>query len=137
MKKSFIILLMAVIGFVATSCSSTMQTMKEPTVYFELNSNDYILSDQVTGEATVQRVFGIDFARLFVSKAGQFKTPVVGLPNITTDSMYAIYDMMEKNPGYDFVFYPQVYTVSEGLPGIYVNTTVKVTARLGKLKKKQ
>ena len=136
MKKSLIILLLAVISLAATSCSSTLQSMKEPTVYFELNSGDYTLSDQVSGEAVVTKVFGIDFARLFNVKAGQFKTPVIGVPGITSDNMYAIYDLMEKYPGYDFVMYPQILTTTEGVPGIFTTTNVKVTARLGKLKKK-
>lgn len=137
MKKSLFILLLAVLGLAATSCSTTYQTMKEPSVYFELNSGDYILSDQVTGEATVTKVFNVDWARLFNEKMGSFKAPIVGLNlKLNNDVLYAIYDLFEKYPGYDFVLYPQVTTVTEGLPGIYVNSTIKVTARLGKLKKK-
>lgn len=137
MKKSLFLLLLAVLALAATSCSTTFQSMKEPTVYFELNSGDYVLSDQVTGEATVAKVFNIDWARLFNQKMGSFKAPVVGLNvNLNNDSLYAIYDLFEKNPGWDFVLYPQVITTTEGIPGLYTNTTVKVTARLGKLKKK-
>ena len=136
MKKSFIIILLAVIGLTATSCSTTFQTMREPNVHFELTSNDYVLSDQVTGEATITRVLGIDWMRILNQKLGSFEAPVMGLNlRLNYDSLYAIYDLLEKHPGWDFVMYPQVETVSEGVTGIYTNTTVKVTARLGKFKK--
>ena len=136
MKKSFFILLLAVIGFTATSCSSTFQSMKEASSYIELTANDYTLSDQFTGEATVTKVFNVDWMRLFNKKIGSFNAHIVGLNiRINNDAVYAIYDLMEKHPGYDFVMYPQFTTYTEGVPGLYSNTTGKVTARLGKLKK--
>lgn len=136
MKKSLLILLIAVIGISATSCSTTFQTMKEASSYIELNSNDYTLSEQFTGEATVTKIFGIDLMRITTQKLGSFNAHVVGLNlRINNDAMYAIYDLLEKHPGYDFVMYPQVLTVTEGIPGLYQNSTIKVTARLGKLKR--
>ena len=137
MKKSAIIIALAAIALLASSCSATLQSLREPNVRFNLTSSDYTLSEPVTGEATVTRVFGIDFARLFNKKAGAIATPIVGLTTgpLSADAQYAIYDLLEKNPGYDFVMYPQVYTESSGVPYLYVNTNVKVTARLGKLKR--
>ena len=134
MKKSLFVILLAVLAFGATSCSSTIKSMKEPLAYFELNSHDYVLSEQVTGEATVVRVLGIDWARLFKSTAGAISYPVVGaiLPSTTN---YALYDLMSKNPGYDFIMYPQVYTKETNVIGIVITRHIKVTARLGKLKR--
>ena len=136
MKKSLFILLLAVLGLAATGCSTTFKSMEKASVYFELGSSDYILSDQVSGEATVTRVLNVDWMRLLNNQLGNFKAPVVGLNLHMTDPiMYAMYDLMEKNPGYDFVFYPQVTTKTEGVTGLYTVTNVKITARLGKLKR--
>lgn len=135
MKKSFFIVLMAVVAFAATSCSTTLKTIQEPQVRFELNSGDYVLSEQVVGEATITRILNVDWARLFTNRLGRINAPVYGMsiiPNL--DDMYAIYDLLEKNPGYDFVMCPQFTGKAEGIQGLYVKTTVKVVARLGKLK---
>lgn len=133
MKKSLFVLLLAVLAFGATSCSSTVKSMKEPLSYIELNSKDYTLSDIKTGEATVVRVLGVDWARLFNITAGTVSAPIIGIP-VSASQMYAIYDLLDKNPGYDFVMYPQVYDKTSGVPGIFTKTDIKVSARLGKLK---
>ena len=59
--------------------------------------------------------------------------PIIGTP-VLGNQMYAVYDLLEKNPGYDFVMYPQVYNKTTGVPGIFTKTDIKVSARLGKLK---
>lgn len=136
MKKAFIFILLAVTAVAATSCSTTLKTMKEPVVQFQLNAHDYELSEQVSGEAVVTRVLGIDWARIFTNRFGAVTSPIYGITTTATlDDMYAVYDLLEKHPGYDFVMYPQFTTVSDGIEGIYVTKTIKVTARLGKLKK--
>ncbi|MBR4827105.1 MAG: hypothetical protein IKZ91_04395 [Bacteroidales bacterium] len=136
MKKALLFILLAVTAFAATSCSTTLKTMKEPIVQFQLNSNDYVLSEQVTGEAVVTRILGVDWSRLFVNKLGSTTSPIYGITTtVSLDDTYAVYDLLEKNPGYDFVMYPQFTTVAEGVEGIYVKKTIKVTARLGKMKK--
>lgn len=133
MKKSLFVLLLAVLAFGATSCSSTIKSMKEPLSYIELNSKDYTLSDIKTGEATVVCILGVDWARLFNITAGTVSAPIIGTP-VLGNQMYAVYDLLEKNPGYDFVMYPQVYNKTTGVPGIFTKTDIKVSARLGKLK---
>ncbi len=136
MKKSLFITLLAVVAFAATSCSTTLKSVQEPVVKFELNSGDYILSEQVTGEAAIHRILGVDWARLFTNRYGTVAIPLVGVSNVSSLNMqYAIYDLIEKNPGYDFVMYPQYSTKTTGVPGLYEKTEIKVTARLGKLKK--
>ena len=133
--KRFIPILLAVVLF-ATSCSSTFKTMREPNVRFELTGHDYILSDEaVTGNATVVYVLGIDWAHLFKSKTADFDAPIIGLADILKGAeTYAINDMMEKNPGYDFVMYPQVTKKNTGFPIIFKKVEVEVKARMGKLK---
>lgn len=146
--KSFL-----VIGIVITSlssCTTLNHSMREPNTRVELNKSDFTLSDQVTAEATSKKILGIDFQRLFSKKTGEIERsgavsinlasiPVVG--NLATDktSNYALYELMSSNPGYDVVFYPQYETkISKpflGIGFIIKTTTVKTTARLGKLNK--
>lgn len=122
--------------------------MREPNVRVELTKNDFTLSDQVDAEAKSVRVIGIDFSRIFMKKTGTVEggsaaislasIPVIG--NVLSDktSNYALYELMQNNPGYDVIFYPQYETkVVKPILGIGFLTkitTVKTTARLGKLK---
>lgn len=134
MKKLLPILL--VVMLFATSCSHTFRTMREPSVLFELTGKDYVLADEaVTGEATVVYVLGIDWKRIFShTDRAEFNAPVVGLENIVRGAeQYAIYDLMQKNPGYDFVMYPQVTKSYKGFPILYKKVNVQVKARMGKL----
>ena len=64
--------------------------------------------------------------------------PFIGLP-VEAGANYALFKMMQQNPGYDVVIYPQVESYRHAPvlgTDIYSKTTYKVTARLGKLKKK-
>ena len=134
MKRLLPILLLTVV--LASSCSTTFRTMREPNVLFELTGRDYVLSDDaVTGEASVLYVFGIDWKRLFShTDRAEFDAPIVGLEKIIKGAeQYAIYDLMEKNPGYDFVMYPQVTKSYKQFPLIYRRVNVTVKARMGKL----
>jgi len=134
MKRLLPILVLVVLF--ASSCSSTYRTMREPNVRFELTGHDYILSDEaVTGEASVLYILGIDWEHLFGGKTADFNAPIFGLSEIISGpESYAIYDLMQKNPGYDFVMYPQVKKTSKSFPLIYKRVNVEVKARMGKLK---
>lgn len=147
MKKFFLLVAVCgLFGLFMSSCDTYRHSMKEPNVYFELYANDIELSEQVIGEATVTRIVGIDWERLFGTReigesaiTGVPEIPVIG--NLLADAgvSYALYDLMQKYPGYDVVVYPQVEThkVAPVLgTNIYSTTTYKVTARLGKLKNK-
>lgn len=63
--------------------------------------------------------------------------PVIGsiVPDVTSN--YALYKLMAEHPGYDVVFYPQ-FEKRKHAPilgtSLYSKTTVKVTARLAKMK---
>ncbi|MCB0736917.1 MAG: hypothetical protein KDC92_05335 [Bacteroidetes bacterium] len=129
------------------SCSLTMRSMKSPNTRVELELSDFELSDQVSAEATSTRILSIDFERLFNAQTASVEAdggmpisaasiPVFGDFVMDPTKGYALYELMNANPGYDVVFYPQFETKIKrpiGLPLITI-TEVKVTARLGKLK---
>jgi len=124
------------------SCSSVSHSMREPLVRFDLNANDMELSAPVTGTATSVRVLGVDWQRLFSTNYASTGIYVIGdimNSNVVLGSKdYAVYDLIEKNPGWDFVVYPQYHTDSYrvwGLGLIYSRTTTTVTARMGRLAK--
>ena len=145
------------IAFIAAitlaSCTSINKGMREPNTRVNLEKKDFSLSDQVVGEASTTQILGIDWKRLFnktsgtISKDGAFagplgidisSIPVIGGFIVNPTASYALYDVMQKNPGYDVAFYPQFeVTVKRpiGLGFIYKVTTVKTTTRLGKLNK--
>lgn len=143
MKKFRLLLICAVACLLMGSCRTYTHSMKTPNSYVEYHAEDFTLSDAVEGEATVYRVLGVDWIHLFGTKQiGETSSvgtviPFIGL-DIPTGSNYALYDLMQKNPGYDVVIYPQVQTYRYAPvlgTDIWSRTTYKVTARLGKLKK--
>ena len=150
MNKNLINKFFAIVFVVTTlsSCIATNKTMREPNALVEFEKSDFTLSGQVAGTATTTRVLGIDWTRLFRANTGNVQSsglaslslasiPVIGTYIADVTSNYALYELMEANPGYDVVFYPQFETVVKRpvlLGIIYSKTTVKATARLGKLK---
>lgn len=136
-----------------SSCSTINKTMREPNTRVELNKSDFVLSDQVSAEAVSVKILMIDFSRLFNKNTGAvesdvpssgfniYSIPVIGSLLSATDETagFALYKLMDSNPGYDVVFYPQYTTkVSKPILGIgfiFKTTKVEVKARLGKLKK--
>jgi hypothetical protein len=120
--------------------------MREPQTLLKLERENLEISQQVSAEATSTKILGIDFERLLTSKEGNVEKdgamptladiPVIG--NVLGDKTanYALYELMVNNPGYDIVLYPQ-YEMKIFRPigiGIVTITTVKVTARLAKIK---
>jgi hypothetical protein len=130
-----------------SSCTTLNRTIKEPNVRVELQKSDFSLSEQVSAEAKATKILGIDFERLFTKKTATSEgsssgislatLPVVG--NVLSDKTanYALYELLEANKGYDVIFYPQYETKVVkpflGIGFIMKTTTVKTTARLGKL----
>ena len=143
MKKFRLVLVCAIAVLFMSSCHTYNHSMKTPNSYVEYHAEDFTLSDQVTGEATVVRVIGIDWKHLFGTKEiGETASvgttvPYIGM-TIPGGANYALFQLMQKNPGYDVVIYPQVESYRHAPvlgTDIYSKTTYKVTARLGKLKK--
>lgn len=136
MKKVVLLLIGVVMLFMAASCHSYHHTMREPNIRVELNADNLELSQQVSAEATVTRILGLDWGRIF-GKTEIGTTPVLGAI-ITGGANFALYKLMQENPGYDVVIYPQVESHRHAPvlgTDLYSKTTYKVTARLGKLKK--
>jgi hypothetical protein len=151
MKKTMIKMVMFVALIAAfSSCTTLNKTMREPNTRVNLTKSDFSLSDQVTAEAKTVKVLGIDWARIFTKKTGAVEgggsssislasIPVIG--NFVSDKTanYSLYELMNGNPGYDVVFYPQyetkVFKPVLGIGFLTKITTVKTTARLGKLNK--
>lgn len=143
MRKTFTkLVLIATLAVAFSSCSLSRHAMREPNSYLELKMSDFVISDQVSAEATTTRVFGIDWARLFNKKMGDINgpsaasIPVIGSVIFEPTVDYSLYNLMQTNPGYDVVLYPQYETKVQrpiGLGFIIKTTTVKTTARLGKL----
>jgi len=145
------IILMGTVFFLFTGCTAVNKTMREPNVRLELELDDFILSEQVSAEATSTKIVGIDWQRIFKQETGYTQgggsmminlasIPVVGNYVIDQTANYALYEMMMANPNYDVVIYPQFETTVErpllGIGFILKTTTVKATARLGKLNSK-
>lgn len=151
MKKLLLVCATTAVLFL-TNCTSINKSMREPNTRVNLEKKDFTLSDQVTGEASSTQILGIDWNRLFnktsgsISKDGNVSAfriniasiPVIGGFIVSPVAGYSLYDVMEKNKGYDVAFYPQFETTIKrpiGLGFIYKITTVKTTTRLGKLNK--
>jgi len=141
MKKIKLLLVLAVMSLVFSSCTLQSHSMKMPSNHVEFHKDDFTFSKQVSGEATEVIIIGIDWARLIsgkkygeTSQAGKFQIPIIGGLIASKVNMYALYNLMQDNPGYDVVFYPQFETHASGIPIIYMTTKVKVTARLAKIK---
>ena len=131
-----------------TGCTAVNKTMREPNARLELEMDNFILSEQVSAEATSTKIIGIDWQRIFKQETGFVQgggsmminlasIPVLGNYVIDQTANYALYEMMMANPNYDVVLYPQYETTVErpllGLGFILKTTTVKATARLGRL----
>src|SRR5258708_38171068 len=106
--KAIIFGLMFAIGF--SSCTMNSKMMREPNAHMEWKKDDFTYSAQVSGEATVVKILGIDFARLFKKEVGMTvggvtsaSIPVIGplLDKFLGDKSvgYAMFDMMNKNQG--------------------------------------
>lgn len=158
----------SLILLILTSCSIQNRSMKSTSELLLLNVKDFELSEQVTASATVVRVFGVDWKRLFSWQTGvigdgiqtseiqvgtgyhsisaldannndltsisTFILPVLGTILRGNAPAYALNTLMQENPGYDMIIYPQYNRKKKVVPFFYSKTEVEVTARLGKLK---
>ena len=140
MKLLRILMVFTAIAVMFTSCTIKSHSMKTPNNYVEFQKEDFEFSGQVSGEATEVKIIGIDFARIFQKKLGEvtepagLQIPIIGSLIANKVNLYALYNVMKDNPGYDVVFYPQFETQKTGIPIIFTTTKVKVTARLAKIK---
>ena len=150
MKRAMFTLTLLMAGMLLyTGCTSVHQTMREPNARVEFEKDDFEFSEQVSATATSTTIFSIDWERLFRQETGDVEgvsiipinlalIPVVGHVMGVPAANFALYEMMQTNPGYDVVFYPQYLITVEkpvlGLGFIYKTTTVTATARLARIK---
>ncbi len=140
MKKAKLLFLIAALAIIGSSCTTMTRSMKTPANHVEFTKDDFDLSKQVTGEATQTKILGIDFARILTKKYGEINRvgaidiPIIGNYVNGWGNLYALYNIMNDNPGYDVIFYPAYETKKTGIPILFETTTIKVNARLGKLK---
>lgn len=130
-----------------SSCTSVYKNMREPNSRVDFTSKDFTFSEQKSAEAQETKIIGVDWKRLFKKEEGAVdkdqalglsvaSLPVIGTFLVDKASNYALYNLMQANPGYDVVFYPQ-YEKTVQYPillPIYKKTTVTVKARLAKIK---
>ena len=101
-----------------SSCTTLNHAMREPNTRVNFNKSDFTLSEQVSAEAKTVKVLGIDWSRLFKNKTGSVdgggyssislaSIPVIGNYIADKTANYSLYELMDKNLGYDVVFYPQ------------------------------
>lgn len=159
-----LVFILSVFALLLSSCSISNQSMKTPNYHIEFYKTDFDYSEQVTAEAQSVRVLMIDWKRLFKWQSGQIESdrfntsnnvqlstgtsfvfegvvgslstvvPVLGDYGKGKVSSYALYKLMQENSGYDVVIYPRYETKRFIIPVFYSKRTVKVTARLGKIK---
>lgn len=158
-----LLLLFFVSSLFLAGCSISNRTMKTPNYHIEFYKSDFEYSNQVEAEATSVRILGVDWKRLFKWESGEIESdrfksepaqseittnivtdnivgtltavvPVIGDFGKGKVSSYALYNLMQQNPGYDVVIYPQYETKKFIVPLFYSKRTVKVTARLGRIK---
>lgn len=147
LSVQLIALVMISASALLSSCTSVYKNMREPNSRVDFTSKDFTFSEQQSAEAKEVKVLGIDWKRLFKKEEGAIEKdqalglsvasiPVVGSFLTDKASNYALYNLMQANPGYDVVFYPQYEKIVKYpiLIPIYKTTTVTVKARLAKIK---
>jgi hypothetical protein len=159
------------LSFFVFSCKISRNSMREANYQLWLHLEDLDLSERVTGKASQNKVFLVDWERLFGKKSyeyggfgdlpsdptssnvssqisgsgiqagqGSVQTAfnvmlngVIGLTSASRVEQMAMYDLIQKNPGYDLVMFPTFQTHKKWFV-IGSNTEVICTAKLGKLK---
>lgn len=129
-----------VLALTMQSCASVQKSIREPNSLVEFSADDFDFSPQVSAEARVTTLLGILTFSNAKRRSGEVDRgvpsalPVVGLlSTVSRAQSGALYKLLEANPGYDVVFYPQFTKTYK--PGLLLRReTVEVKARLGKLK---
>jgi hypothetical protein len=163
MKSKTLILTTMIILVAFNSCKIQSRSMKTPNYHIEFYKGDFEYSGQVIAEATTVRVMGVDWRRLMKWHAGSIESdrfniqdqslningtiigesvyaavsaiiPVIGNVGKGRTSNYALFKLMQENPGYDVVIYPQYYNKSFIIPLFYSKRNVQVTARLARIR---
>jgi hypothetical protein len=139
MKKTLLLIGCVAILSSQFGCTSVKSGISEPPYRVNFTRDDYVFSPQLLAEAETYKIFGIDFSRLFLSKeatlgaGSSFKVPIVGSFISDRTELYAAYNLLEKNPDYDVVFFPSFESKRTRFLFLFSHTKVKVRARLAKV----
>lgn len=119
-------------------CGSVNKSMFDASNSIELQLDDFIVTNQLSAQASSTKILMIDFERLFNKEmASPTLITILGPYSESETAKYALNELISSNPGYDVILYPQYETTILkpffGLGFIYNITTVKSTARFGKL----
>lgn len=151
--NSITLIFLSIIAF--TACVSSNQMVEQPVSYLQLRRADFEISEQKTAEAHTTQIFCVDWRRLFkktkasskdmlavdVEWTQNYSIPIIGpvLYDYVIDKTteYAMWELMQANPGYDVIMYPQVTRKIRrplGFGRLYREIDVTVSARLAKIK---
>lgn len=142
MKKLFFILTVTGALVLSTSCSMKMNGMSDANTQLNLTTADVTISEVKEASATEKLVLMVDWKRIFKKEVGEirrkggagFSLPIIGgSTSFTRAESYAIYKLLQDNPGYDAVMYPQFSGQAKGLLPFFVKTDVTVKAKLVKV----
>jgi hypothetical protein len=141
MLKNFSPMAVLACAILFLSSCSMHRTIADSNSRVNFTAEDFTITGAYGGQATVTKVLGIDWARLFNKRTGSvgsvtgFSVPVVGslFAGDRADE-YALYDLLQRHPGYDAVFYPKFQRKHINILCIYSRSKSQVNARLGKLK---
>ena len=92
-------------------------------------------SNKTTYERTFnQNQFSSGSGLRIITSAENIISRILGPLSGSEASTYALYNLLEAFPDYDFILYPRIEENTTGIPFFITKTKVKVTARLGKIK---
>lgn len=140
MRNFLFALLIAFAAVSTTSCTMKMNAMSDSNAQLNLTSDDVTISEVKEASAKETLVLGIDWKRIFKKEVGEirrkgsgFSIPVIGNTSFTRAEAYAIYKLLQDNPDFDAVLYPQFSGKTKGFPFIFQKTDLTVKAKLVKV----
>jgi hypothetical protein len=141
MKKLFLGLTLSLVMFMTTSCSMKMSGLSDANAQLNLTSGDVTISELKEASATERLILAVDWKRLFKKEIGEvrrkgsgFSLPIIGgSTSFTRSESYALYKLLQENPGYDAVLYPQFSGQAKGFFPFFLKTDVTVKAKLVKV----
>lgn len=124
-----------------SSCSLRMNGISNSNAQLNLTTDDVEISEQKEVIVEEKLIFGIDWKRARKKEIGQVRRrnsgipiPVIGANSFSRAESYALYRLLEDNPGYDAILYPQFSGQAKGFLPIFFKTELTVKAKLVKLK---
>lgn len=141
MKKFKVVLAVALTAFIMSSCSYRMNGMSNSNAQLNLTSDDVEISEVKEVSSVEKLVLGVDWKRIGKKEVGQVRrkssgipVPVIGANSFSRTEAYALYKLLEENPGYDAILYPQFSGQVKGFLPFFQKTNLTVKAKLVRVK---